>query len=337
MAKIIGRLTSEKEILRECLEGVQSVEEIGENYRSYNNQLEDKKKDFYDRLPARREKEKEKLDEIRIRKEKKIQEYENKIREIKDKAKKHKENKKWFSVISNHLQIFFQKYISKPLNVRKIKKSEDKQKENLDRWRKKPEKIFNQRHYDLIDRINHLDNIMEDTMYAGAQGEKEVLNELSKLNDSYRILCGLDIELEDWISYDGKRKLKSAQMDLVVVSPKGVFVIEVKNWSNQHSRKNDDLSPHEQLDRAGKVLYVYLKSQLKKRIPLLQKKVPLHGYRLTKVLLPIKNNISYDQNYKHVLISSVSKINGFITNREDVFDERQVKRIKKTLQPFVTE
>ncbi len=337
MAKIIGRPASEKEILKRCSEDLQSFEEIGKNYRTYNNQLEDKRGEFYDRLPEKIENEKEKLNEIENRKEMKIKEYENKIREIRNKVTKNKENKKWFSVISNHFQIFFKKYISKPWNVRKIKKEIGKQKEKLNQLKENPEKIFEQQNDDMISRINHLEKIMNDPLYAGAQGEIKVLNKLSKLNDNYRVLCGLEIELDDYISYEGKKNLKSAQMDFVVVSHKGVFLIEVKNWGNRYTSKNTGFSPHEQLDRAGRVLYVFLESRLGDVIPLLQEKIQFDGKRLTKVLIPIQNNITYDRNYKYVLISSVSELNNFIQDREDVYDQKEVKKITETLKRFVTE
>lgn len=63
----------------------------------------------------------------------------------------------------------------------------------------------------------------------GTIGENKVIDELTKLDDSFHILCGVDIELDYWVTYNGRKNLKSAQMDLIVVSPKGVFMIEVKN------------------------------------------------------------------------------------------------------------
>ena len=58
----------------------------------------------------------------------------------------------------------------------------------------------------------------KDPFYAGAKGELEVLQTLSKLDDDYHIFCEIDVELGSWISYQGERNLKSAQMDFVVVS-----------------------------------------------------------------------------------------------------------------------
>ena len=163
------------------------------------------------------------------------------------------------------------------------------------------------------------------------------LNELSVFNRCSP--CGLNIELDDYISYNGNHDLKSAQMDLVVVSRKGVFVIEVKNWSDEQVKNNEGLSPYEQVDRAGRVLYVFLESKFGKN-PIASfftgKGIDVSGKGTTDVLVSVQNNMSYDSNYKHVLVKSVSKLNDFITDREDVFKDSEVEKIVNTLRPYVT-
>jgi len=97
-------------------------------------------------------------------------------------------------------------------------------------------------------------------LHAGASGELQTLDQLSRLSDEYHILCGVNIELDRWVTYKGKRNLKSAQMDFVVVSRKGVVVIEVKNWGGQTRWRPKGISPHEQVERAGRILWITLQS-----------------------------------------------------------------------------
>ncbi len=328
MARIYGTPESEKEILRYC-PMLERFEDIDNTHQKSKIQLEKEKKEFSDKLPEKIKEQEEILKKIRNDKEETIQQFDNKIEEIKDKIEIHKHNKKWFLVISNHLQNFFQKYISKPWNVRKIKKSEVKQKRTLNRWKENSYEIFKEENEYLIDEIDFYDDIKNEPYYQGAKGEVEVLNKLKKLGDEHAILCGLNLELDQWVNYNGNFDLKSAQMDLVVVSPKGVFVIEVKNWSTQHYNENKDLSPHEQVDRAGRVMYKFLESKLKNEIE-------VGGNRLNKVLIPIQNNISRDPSYEYVRVSSVKDINNFITNRKDVLYNFEVDRIIDELSPFVT-
>jgi len=158
---------------------------------------------------------------------------------------------------------------------------------------------------------------------AGAKGENQVIECLSALGDDYHVLCGVRIELPYWISYNGKKNLRSAQMDFVIVSKKGVFVIEVKNWSDDFAKNHDGFSPHEQTDRAGRVLWFVLKSLIR-------------DIQITNVLLSIQGNIQYDRNYRMVFVSSLEKINRLLENRQDMLDDNQVEKIVNNLKYFVT-
>jgi len=111
---------------------------------------------------------------------------------------------------------------------------------------------------------------------------------------------------------------------LVVVCPKGVFMIEVKNWSNQFVNKTTKrFSPYEQTERAGRVLWISLQRVIK-------------NIRVTNVLLSIKGNLPYDPNYRSVYISSLDRINQFLEKRQDELNEKEVKKIVKSLSGFVT-
>ena len=112
-------------------------------------------------------------------------------------------------------------------------------------------------------------------------------------------------------------------MDLVVVSTKGVFLIEVKNWSDDYVKNNEKLDPHEQADRAGLVLWIFLKSIIK-------------NIRVTNVLLSIQDNLQYSSYYKAVYVSSLEKINGFLEDRQEILSDKEVKKIVDNLKYYVT-
>lgn len=164
----------------------------------------------------------------------------------------------------------------------------------------------------------------DNPFHAGAKGENKVIDKLSELSDEYHVLCGVRIGLPYYISYNGKKNLKSAQMDFVVVSKKGVYVIEVKNWSDDYVDKQNYFSPHEQAGRAGRLLWHVLKSW---------RKTP----RVTSVILSIKGNIKYDPNYKVVFVANIKNINEFLENREITLSDKEVKKIVKKLKGHVTQ
>ena len=89
--------------------------------------------------------------------------------------------------------------------------------------------------------------------------------------------------------------------------------------------KNNGLNPYEQIDRAGRILYLFLESELRGSVP-----------RITKVLLSLHNNIPYNPKYKSVLISNLDRINSFIENRGEELRNREIKTIVAILRKYVS-
>lgn len=171
--------------------------------------------------------------------------------------------------------------------------------------------------------LRKFENNLHHPLHKGARGENKVIDELSKLGDDFYILCGLKIRLRHLVTYNQQKNLRSAQMDFVVVSRKGVFVIEVKNWSDDFVKTYSGFSPHEQTDRAGMVLWITLDNFFIKT-------------RVTNVLLSITGNIHYDSKYKTVYVSSLDRINDFLINRPEILSENDVKKIVYILRNYVT-
>ena len=158
-------------------------------------------------------------------------------------------------------------------------------------------------------------------LHRGAKGEILVLDKLSELDDNYHVLCGLRIDLGHYVTYHRRKNLRSAQMDFVVVSNRGVVVIEAKHWSDEYLSKNTKyggIIPHEQVDRAGMVLYIELSSYLK-------------NPPVTKVVLATHGNIQYDPNYKFVSVKDLNNINSFIQTRYERFSDEIVRGVVERL------
>ena len=187
----------------------------------------------------------------------------------------------------------------------------------------------------LINKFNRwrkqliLNNIKENTNnaeHAGAKGEEIALKKLSELPDDFHVFCGVNQELENYVTYREKRNLRSAQMDFVVVSQRGVNVIEVKNWSTKYYNNFSGLSPHEQVDRAGTVLWLNLKSL----------QLWSNDLTVTSVLLPIQETISYDKNYGHVFVKNINRINYFLENQPKKFSDKEVERLIDRIKRDIT-
>ena len=106
----------------------------------------------------------------------------------------------------------------------------------------------------LQNKLNRLNTKKINTLRLGAEGEVIMVSRLKKLSNDFHVLCGIDIRLPKYIKYRGKINLRSAQMDVVVVGPTGLFVIEVKNWTDGTNAHKQSFTPYEQADRAATVL-----------------------------------------------------------------------------------
>jgi len=186
-------------------------------------------------------------------------------------------------------------------------------KNKFSRWQKKRQ-------------INKIKDNIDGVEHAGAKGEILALEKLSELSDDYHIFCGVNKDLGKYITYRRKRNLKSAQMDFVVGSKRGVVVIEVKNWSSMYYKNHYGLRPHEQVDRAGRVMWVSLKSSW-----FSPKNPPV-----TSVLLSIQGSIPNDTNYGYVVVKNLNDINYYIQNKAEQFSEKEVRRLIDRVKEDVT-
>jgi len=162
--------------------------------------------------------------------------------------------------------------------------------------------------------------------HKGARGEVLALEKLSELSDDFHVFCGVNKELKNYVTYRRKRNLKSAQMDFVVVSRRGVAVIEVKNWSSFYYKNHYGIAPHEQVDRAGRVLWISIQSSW-----FSPKKPPVNS-----VLLSIQGNIGYDNNYGYVSVKNLNNINYFLQKKEEQFSEKEVGRLIGRIKGDIT-
>ena len=329
MAQIYGQSGAEKELLRECPPGIHNFENIKYSLAKLQNKLVQERTTFFEILPKEIHKEKDKLENLKIKGKENEDTWDEKIKQIKKSIKDKKtkigsEHKihLLFTVPINYVDLFIKNNISKPSAMRKAKKDIEAQNKVIYSLENEPDKVFHGEQKELIGEINQLKTIVKSPDYSGAYGELQVLNELKELNDDFHIFCDVNITLADYVRYRGNRNLKSAQMDFVVVGHTGIFVIEVKNWSSEYLNSYNGISPHEQVDRAGLVLYIYFK-----------KHTFLFKPRITKLLVPIRCNMEYDEKYKFVLIQNPSGVRKFIcSDNKTTLSDREINKLVSLLK-----
>lgn len=316
MAIIYGQPGAEIQLLRGCPSGIICFSDIKIQLEKSQKQLSVEKKHFFDVLPERIRNEKTKLDNLKIIRSDVEKKWDETIVSI------HKsiESNRW--KFWKYIDLAIKQHFSKPKAIRNADNNIQQQMGVIKALEVTPEGVFFKEKNELISYINKLDSIVQCPEYWGAYGEIMVLQELKKLDDRYHIICNVDIQLRDYVRYHGERNLRSAQMDFVVVGPTGIYVMEVKNWSSDQVNHHTGLNPHEQVDRAGMVLWIYLNE---------------HSFfykpRVTNLLVPVQSNIGYNENYRSVLIRNPYGVVKFINeNNRNTLDENRIFKVVKILQ-----
>lgn len=154
--------------------------------------------------------------------------------------------------------------------------------------------------------------------HTGDIGEHKVnyyLQDLPIDNYSYH---DLNFELSDWIWYNNKKNLGSAQVDHIVISKSGIFIIETKNWALDFK---STFSPHEQVDRASKVLFNYIRDNISIFSGLSDK------IYIRKLVVSVNNNIKYNPNFRGVYVLTPQRIVNHILNSNNVYTNKEVEKL----------
>jgi Skp family chaperone for outer membrane proteins len=107
--------------------------------------------------------------------------------------------------------------------------------------------------------LARMGEIIKSKEFAGAVAEMAVIEELRALPPGALVFNDVKAEANRYIHFGGK-PIVSAQIDTLVITTAGVFVIEVKNWSREFAHSREGFSPYEQASRAGYLVFNLLRS-----------------------------------------------------------------------------
>lgn len=111
-----------------------------------------------------------------------------------------------------------------------------------------------------LDRKKRVIDEVNSAIY-GAIGEQKVVDELKKLPDEYTLINDFCYTFAKPIYHKQQRTwIKTIQIDHLLISPAGVFLIETKNWSKESVQSLNLRSPVAQIHRTNFALFVLLKN-----------------------------------------------------------------------------
>lgn len=227
---------------------------------------------------------------------------------------------------SNHLFNNKSKLISKSLLDinRNIKNHEffinDYESEN--------DKLIQERAKSKIQKLDYTRNVLDGlrNLISGAVGENLVVNEIKKLSDDYVLINDFNLSFHRPIFYKKhKQWVSSIQIDHLLISKAGIFIIETKNWSQSSVNSLSLRSPIEQIERANFALYIYVSEN-----------ITLHDHHWGEQQVPIRNLIVMINNkpketFKYVKVKLLKEMNNYIKYFEPVLNDNQFNRIVSAL------
>ncbi len=166
---------------------------------------------------------------------------------------------------------------------------------------------------------------------AGAIGENLVVKELKKLSDKYILFNDFSVDFERPIYYKkDNNRISSIQIDHLLVTNSGLFIIETKNWSKKSIESPDLRSPVKQIDRTSFALYATLTYSR-------QLRTKLNSHHWGEKTIPIRKivvmiNQKPKEKFKFVKVITLNELNRYITYFDPIFDDSEVEIISKYLK-----
>ncbi|HEX9828320.1 MAG TPA: nuclease-related domain-containing protein [Flavobacteriaceae bacterium] len=210
----------------------------------------------------------------------------------------------------------------------------DSTNEKLQKYTVNKEKIIEQRSSPMLRKLAYTKQVIEnlEPLIAGAIGENLVEKELKKLTGKNILFNDFSMQFTPPIyNREENDRIFSIQIDHLLVTNAGIFIIETKNWSKTSIESLDLRSPVKQIKRTNYALFVMLNSDSH------QKGIGLNHHHWGAKKLPIRNivamiNAKPKEEFSHVQVKTLKELNNYITYFEPIFEDNEVYRISEYLK-----
>lgn len=153
----------------------------------------------------------------------------------------------------------------------------------------------------VIDEIN--------SFIYGAIGEQKVVEALKSLPDEYILINDFSYLFAKAIYHNQERSyIKTIQIDHLLISPAGIFIIETKNWSKESLKNLNLFSPVQQIKRTNYALFKLVSENLNSVLGQHHwgdRKIPLRN-------LIVLINHKPTEEFQYVKILTLAELSGYI-------------------------
>tara|TARA_R110002126_G_scaffold193556_1_gene341872 strand:+ start:5291 stop:6340 length:1050 start_codon:yes stop_codon:yes gene_type:complete len=179
-----------------------------------------------------------------------------------------------------------------------------------------------------IEELEFTRDVLEEckNLISGAIGENLVVKEIKKLSDDFILINDFKLDFSPPIFHKQQNeRIYSIQIDHLLISKAGIFIIETKNWSKESVNSISLRSPVEQIRRSNFALYIYISEN-----------ITLNEHHWGEQKIPIRNLIVMINNkpntqFKYVSIKLLRELNAYINYFEPILTEEQVNEISSQL------
>lgn len=190
------------------------------------------------------------------------------------------------------------------------------------------QRIVEKRARNKIAELEHIYKVIQNSknLISGAIGENLVVKEINKLSDEYVLINDFNLQFSSPIYFKKyNQRIYSIQIDHLLISKAGVFIIETKNWSEKSVSSLSLRSPIEQIERSNFALYIYLSDN-----------ITMSDHHWGEQQIPIRNLIVMINNkptgkFKYVNIKLLNEVNSYIKYFEPVLTDRQFEKLVNNL------
>ena len=197
-------------------------------------------------------------------------------------------------------------------------KQQDHLKVQFDELKNNFETIVHKDAEKLIRRIRHAKASIDELypLILGSIGESMVSTKLSSLPQNYVAINNVNIKLNTPIYLPSEKdRIFSFQIDHVVVGPGGVFAIETKHWGQESIESRDLFSPVKQIRRSGYALFRVINNATDNGFISLDDSWGDRAISVRNMIVFTASSVQ--KKYKHVKLSDLASMNGYI----QYFDE----------------
>ena len=270
------------------------------------------------------------------------------VSELESKILTHLEKKHEFrasSIINNfNLQLTKRKLIKTELKKAKLIHNKTKSfklelhqiNEYLERVKSKDISLVVEESDKNLSRIQYLNRVVMKLrpIIAGAIGENQVQKMLTKLSGHNYLINDFNLNFTPPI-YNKKTgdRIFNIQIDHLLISDRGLFLIETKNWSNESISNLDLRSPVTQIKRSSYALFTFLNSD--RNINSFYLSHPWGERKIDVKSIIVFINALPKQKFKYVKILHLQMLNNYIQHFEPIYNKYEVEELFKALKSII--